>query len=117
MGEVVWTTPGDQGCVACVVNADQRGAAGVAHDFQALGVDMFQVASTAACVALGLILKEAKGGDAFSDFVQPSSHLLCVYNRRRGIFAETAPAGFVNGVVRVDTRDASRGCQVCGNGK
>lgn len=111
-GEIVRTTPGERGCVRCLTNFNERRAAGVARDFQALGTDMQRVALEAACMVLGIVLRGKKGGDLFQEYLEPSSKLALVINRR-SMLRDELPRGFVSGTIRVDTRSSSRSCPVC----
>jgi len=113
-GEIVRTTPGQRGCVECLTNIEEREAAGVAGDFQALGVDFRRVAEEATRVVLGLLLQNQEGGELFSDYVDPRVRLLLVFTRRRRELAETLPAEVVSGTARVDTSGVRRNCRVCG---
>jgi len=112
-GEVVWTSPGERGCLECLTNAEERAAAGVAGDFQALGTDVLRVALEATCVVLGILLRGKKGGDLYGDYVNRSSHLLLVLSRMRGPVAGALPGDVVSGTVHVDTSGSRQGCSVC----
>lgn len=113
MGEIVRTTPHTPGCIRCLVNFEERLNAGVARDFQALGIDMLHVATEAARTVLGILLRDVTTGERFSGYVNEDSKLLLVLNGPNTGFEQALPDGFVSGTLRVDTSDIWPGCPIC----
>jgi len=111
--EIVWTMPGQPGCIECLLNAEERAAAGVAVDFQALGVDVFRLALEAASVILGILLRGHQGGDLFEDMVDSSNRVILLFSRKAGALADMLPREVVSGSSAIDIRQRRRPCPVC----
>jgi hypothetical protein len=112
-GEIIRTHPSQRGCVRCLTNYEARLRAGVARDFQALGIDFQRVALEAAGVVLGILLRDKRGGELFQHYLAASAHLFMVVTRRHGALAEALPAGWLSGTVVVDARSTGPRCPVC----
>ena len=112
-GEILRTDPQEPGCLRCLTNFEERRRARTSADFQSLGLGFLRVAVEAAAVVLGILLRGRKGGDLFQAYVESTAHLFVLVSQQSDGLAETLPAGFLSGVIRVVTTDSDRSCSIC----